>query len=214
MVEDFVRATGYLSLGSRFRRIGERLQGDVNMLLDAEGIAVPAPFFPALTAIQRAGSLTVGGLAEAMGVAQPGVTRSLAQMEAMGLVKSARGKKDQRQRTISLTRKGDELVTRTHQDLWPGCARRSLTCAPASTDRSRSMPCTWNSSAASGLVMLSVRSAPARTRTMRSGPLSTPITTSIWAGPSITSSSAGASVGIGASVPSGVLLGLRADKDG
>jgi len=119
MVEDFVRATGYLSLGSRFRRIGERLQGDVNMLLDAEGIAVPAPFFPALTAIQRAGSLTVGGLAEAMGVAQPGVTRSLAQMEAMGLVKSARGKKDQRQRTISLTRKGDELVTRTHQDLWP-----------------------------------------------------------------------------------------------
>jgi len=119
MVEDFVRATGYLSLGSRFRRIGERLQGDVNRLLEAEGIEVPAPFFPALTAIQRAGSLTVGGLAEAMGVTQPGVTRSLAQMEKMGLVKSARGATDQRQRTITLTGKGDELVTRTHRDLWP-----------------------------------------------------------------------------------------------
>lgn len=119
MVEDFVRATGHLSLGTRLKRIGERLQGDVNRLLEAEGIDVPAPFFPALTAIHRAGALTVGGLAEAMGVTQPGVTRSLVQMEKMGLVTSARGKTDQRQRTITLTAKGNELVTRTHQDLWP-----------------------------------------------------------------------------------------------
>jgi DNA-binding MarR family transcriptional regulator len=119
MAEDFVRASGHLSLGSRLKRIGERLQGDVNRLLEAEGIDVPAPFFPALTALQQAGSLTVGALAEAMGVSQPGVTRSLAQMEKMGLVKSSRGKADQRQRSISLTRKGDELVTRTHRDLWP-----------------------------------------------------------------------------------------------
>ena len=119
MTGDFVRASGHLSLGSRLKRIGERLQGDVNRLLEAEGIDVPAPFFPALTALQQAGSLTVGGLAEAMGVSQPGVTRSLAQMEKMGLVKSSRGKADQRQRSISLTPKGDQLVTRTHQDLWP-----------------------------------------------------------------------------------------------
>jgi DNA-binding MarR family transcriptional regulator len=119
MPEDFVRATGYLSLGTRFRRIGEKLQSDVGRILEAEGIDVPVPFFPALTAIQRAGSLTVGGLAEAMGVAQPGVTRSLAQMEAMGLVKSTRGKADQRQRSITLTKKGDDLVNRTHADLWP-----------------------------------------------------------------------------------------------
>jgi DNA-binding MarR family transcriptional regulator len=119
MAEDFVRASGHLSLGSRLKRIGERLQGDVNRLLEAEDIDVPAPFFPALTALQQAGSLTVGALAEAMGVSQPGVTRSLAQMEKMGLVKSSRGKADQRQRSISLTRKGDELVTRTHRDLWP-----------------------------------------------------------------------------------------------
>jgi DNA-binding MarR family transcriptional regulator len=119
MPEDFVRATGYLTLGSRFRRLGERLQADVGRILLAEGIDVPVPFFPALTAIQRAGSLTVGNLAEAMGVSQPGVTRSLAQMAAMGLVKSARGKADQRQRTVTLTKKGDELVSRTHGELWP-----------------------------------------------------------------------------------------------
>ena len=119
MVEDFVRATGYLSLGSRFRRIGERLQSDVQKLAQREGIDVPIPFFPALTAIHRAGTLTVGGLAEAMGVAQPGVTRSLAQMQAQGLVKSTRDKADQRQRNITLTRKGEDLVLRTHKDLWP-----------------------------------------------------------------------------------------------
>ena len=128
---DFVRATGHLSLGTRLKRIGERLQADVSRLLEAEGIDVPAPFFPALTAIQRAGTLTVGGLADAMGVAQPGVTRSLGQMEKMGLVKTARGKADLRQRTISLTRKGEELVSRTHQDLWPR-VRQAVAdlCAP------------------------------------------------------------------------------------
>lgn len=119
MIEDFVRLSGHLSLGTRFKRIGERLQSDVNRLLQSEGIDVPAPFFPALTAIQHAGSLTVGELADAMGVAQPGVTRNLAQMEKMELVKSARGKTDRRQRTITLTAKGNQLVNLSQQDLWP-----------------------------------------------------------------------------------------------
>jgi DNA-binding MarR family transcriptional regulator len=119
MPEDIVRELGHLTLGSRLKRIGERLQADVTRLAQSEGIDVPSPHFPLLTAVHRAGTITVGDIAAALGSAQPGVTRSLAQLEAMGLVKSARNTGDQRQRMVSLTPRGTELVIRTHRDIWP-----------------------------------------------------------------------------------------------
>jgi len=119
MPEDIVRELGHLTLGSRLKRIGERLQADVSRLAQSEGIDVPSPHFPLLTAVHRAGTMTVGDIAAALGTAQPGVTRSLAQLEAMGLVKSARNTGDQRQRMVSLTPRGTELVIRTHRDIWP-----------------------------------------------------------------------------------------------
>ncbi len=119
MTEDIIRQLGHLTLGSRLKRLGERLQGEVQRLALAEGLDVPTAFFPVLTALSRNGALTVGELAEALGVAQPGVTRSLAQMQKMGLVKSARGKADQRQRRVSLTAKGEALVDATYADIWP-----------------------------------------------------------------------------------------------
>ncbi len=119
MPEDIVRELGHLTLGSRLKRIGERLQADVTRLAQSEGIDVPSPFFPLLTALHRAGSMTVGDIAAALGTAQPGVTRSLTRLQAMGLVKSARNQADHRQRLVSLTPRGTELVLRTHRDIWP-----------------------------------------------------------------------------------------------
>jgi DNA-binding MarR family transcriptional regulator len=119
MAEDVVRHLGHLTLGSRLKRIGERLQADVTRLAEAEGLRVPAPLFPLITALSRAGTMTVGEIAASLGVAQPGVTRSLAQLESLGLVKSVRNKADQRQRVVSLTARGVDLVARSSVDLWP-----------------------------------------------------------------------------------------------
>ena len=119
MPDDVVRRLGHLTLGSRLKRIGEQLQADVSRLAQSEGIDVPSPFFPLLTALHQAGTMTVGEIAASLGIAQPGVTRSLAQLEAMGLVKSARNKADQRQRLVSLTSRGTELVQRARRDIWP-----------------------------------------------------------------------------------------------
>ena len=54
--------------------------------------------------------MTIGELAESLGVTQPGVTRNAAQLEALGLVRTLRTKADRRVRTISLTKKGADLV--------------------------------------------------------------------------------------------------------
>jgi hypothetical protein len=74
LTEDIIRAFGYLCLGSRFRRIGERLQADTQQIIDASGVAIQAGQYPFLAAIDRAGPLTIGELAEAApaGVADGG----------------------------------------------------------------------------------------------------------------------------------------------
>jgi DNA-binding MarR family transcriptional regulator len=72
-----------------------------------------------LAALDRLGPLSVGELAEAVGVSQPGVTRLLDRLEAEGLVKSNPRSHDRRVRPIALTRAGRQLIARARQSVWP-----------------------------------------------------------------------------------------------
>lgn len=117
--EDFIREAGFLTLGSRCRRLGERLQSDVSRFARAEGFEVPAGLFPILGALDRQGALTVGGLADALGVAQPGVTRTLSQLVSLGLVASVKEERDLRCRRVSLTEAGERLTAQMKAELWP-----------------------------------------------------------------------------------------------
>lgn len=119
MVEDVVRELGFLSLGSRFRRLGERLQSDVQRLLDDLGTGVQSGHFPTLAALDRLGPLTIGDVAEAIGITQPGATRIIVQLAKAGMVKVQTAREDQRRRVASLTAKGQRLVDSSKRDLWP-----------------------------------------------------------------------------------------------
>ncbi len=119
MVEDVVRAFGFLPLGSRLKRIGERLQADTQRIMDEMGVALQAGQYPFLASLDRLGPLTIGELAEAVGITQPGATRVVSQLTTLGLVKARQGTKDQRRRIISLTRKGQELVAEAKREVWP-----------------------------------------------------------------------------------------------
>jgi len=119
MIEDVVRGLGYLTLGSRLKRIGERLQAQAQVLIEETGFSLPAGQFPLLAALARMGPLCVGELAQAVGVSQPGVTRMLEKLESAGLVKSQRASGDRRVRPIALTRSGRQLVARSRTIVWP-----------------------------------------------------------------------------------------------
>ncbi|WP_288901323.1 MarR family transcriptional regulator [uncultured Sneathiella sp.] len=119
MVDDFVRRKGYLTLGTRLKRIGDRLQADVQQLFDAEEIPVQTAHCPLLAALDDLGPLTVGDLAEALGVSQPGITRTVGQLAKQGVVRVARGRKDQRTKVVTLTEQGRMLVQRGERDVWP-----------------------------------------------------------------------------------------------
>jgi DNA-binding MarR family transcriptional regulator len=119
MVEDTVKELGLLALGTRLKRLGERLQAQSQELLDAAGFTLPASHFPVLAALERRGRMSVGELAETLGVTQPGVTRMLEKLESEGLVESQRQAGDRRVRMIVLSRAGERFVARAKSLAWP-----------------------------------------------------------------------------------------------
>ena len=106
MVDDIVEQLGHLALGTRLKRLGERMQAETSRYLDARGLPVPASQFPLLAALDRPGGLTVGELAEAVGVSQPGITRSVARLADQGLITVTHGSADRRRRSVRLTAAG------------------------------------------------------------------------------------------------------------
>ncbi len=118
-MEDVVKSLGYLALGTRLKRLGERLQAQTQVVLGQAEVELPAGHFPLLAALDRLGSLSVGELTEALGVSQPGVTRMLDKVQAEGLVRSVQSEDDRRVRSIELTRSGRQLVTNAKRTVWP-----------------------------------------------------------------------------------------------
>ncbi len=119
MSEDVVRELGHLTLGTRLKRIGERLQAQTQRILDAHELNIQAAQFPFLAAIDRLGPLTVGEMAETVGMTQPGATRALGQLEAEGLVEIPQATDDARRKSVTLTKQGKRLVEIGKRDVWP-----------------------------------------------------------------------------------------------
>ena len=120
MVDDIVASLGHLALGTRFKRLGERMQAETTRFIEAGGMALPASWFPLLAALERAGGLTIGELAQSVGVSQPGVTRSVGRLAELGLIELvAHGSADRRRRAVQLTDAGERLVAQARTDVWP-----------------------------------------------------------------------------------------------
>lgn len=116
--EDALRALGLMTLGSRLKRLGERLQAEVQPILGELSPPVPAGQHPLLAALSRHGAVTVGELAALLGVAQPGVTRALGQLAALGLLTVATTVEDGRRRLVSLTPQGEAFVAAARAGVW------------------------------------------------------------------------------------------------
>lgn len=114
---EILRDRGATFLGSRLKRLGERLQaGAVKIAADA-GVPLQPPHMTLLAALDGH-TMTVGQLAQTIGISQPGVTRSIGQVAELGLVQTEQGE-DGRQRTVSLTEAGKTALARAKLHVWP-----------------------------------------------------------------------------------------------
>lgn len=114
---DILREYGPGFLGSRLKRLGERLQAGAARVTSDAGLPVQPAHMAFLAALDGR-TRTIGQLVQAIGISQPGVTRAIGQLVELGLVCSEHGE-DQRQRTISLTKAGEAALTRAKVLVWP-----------------------------------------------------------------------------------------------
>jgi ribosomal protein S18 acetylase RimI-like enzyme/DNA-binding MarR family transcriptional regulator len=114
---DVIADLGELFLGSRLKRLAERMQGGASRFVGEMGLKVQPTHMGLLAALDRA-PMTVGQLVEAVGTSQPGVTRGAGQLMRMGLIETVKSK-DQRQKTLRLTRKGEATMMRIKLQIWP-----------------------------------------------------------------------------------------------
>jgi DNA-binding MarR family transcriptional regulator/GNAT superfamily N-acetyltransferase len=114
---DVIRDQGIGFLGSRLKRLGERMQAGAARVTADAGLPVQPAHMAFLAALEGE-ALTVGQLVQAIGISQPGVTRAVGQLVELGVVRSEQGE-DQRQRTISLTPAGEAVLARAKLQVWP-----------------------------------------------------------------------------------------------
>jgi DNA-binding MarR family transcriptional regulator/GNAT superfamily N-acetyltransferase len=115
---DIVRERSALFLGSRMKRLAERMQGQVSRLVEQAGLPLQPSHMPVLAKLDRDGPQTIGGLSETMLLAQPTVTRAVSRLIELGFVDTSRLHRDQRQKTIALTPAGRDALDRAKLLVW------------------------------------------------------------------------------------------------
>ena len=118
-MRDVVADEGGVMLGSRLKRLAERLQSGAELIARDCGLPTQSGQMPLLTALWRQGPMSVGDAAAATGFSQPAITRTARQLAALGLVGSRTGAKDRRVRQLALTPSGQEVMERAGTSLWP-----------------------------------------------------------------------------------------------
>ena len=114
---DLLAGLGVGFLGSRLKRLAERMQADAAEVARSLDLPVQPAQVSLLLTIRLHGPLTVGELAERLQLAQPTVTRALGALEAF--VKVQRSTGDQRTKRLGLTKKGEALMVRIQTQLMP-----------------------------------------------------------------------------------------------
>ena len=104
-------------LGSRLKRLAERMQGGASRFVGSLGMEVQPTHMGLLAALDRR-AMTVGQLVDAVGASQPGVTRGVGQLIEMGLVESV-PQVDRREKMVRLTPAGEKMMVRVKLTVWP-----------------------------------------------------------------------------------------------
>jgi len=117
-MSDVLSELGPVFLGSRLKRLGERMQAGAARIIEGSGLPMQPGQMPLLVALDRQ-PMSIGQLVQAVGISQPGVTRSIGQLIELGLVQSEPGAGDQRQKTVSLTSAGKAAMARAKMFVWP-----------------------------------------------------------------------------------------------
>jgi DNA-binding MarR family transcriptional regulator/predicted GNAT family N-acyltransferase len=109
---DLIKELGPLALGSRLRRLSERLMRDVTRVYQAQQVEFEPRWFAVTYLLNQEGSMNITSIARALGLTHPAINQIADAMVKRGLLIAHKGKSDERQRVLSLTPKARGMVKR------------------------------------------------------------------------------------------------------
>jgi DNA-binding MarR family transcriptional regulator/N-acetylglutamate synthase-like GNAT family acetyltransferase len=119
MIPDTLADLGVTFLGSRMKRLADRLQTDAAATLQAMDLPIQPAQQQFLAVLRQQGPQTVGGIALHLRISQPTATRAVQALMEQGLIDANREGRDQRQKLLSLSPAGEALMDRLERELWP-----------------------------------------------------------------------------------------------
>lgn len=122
-LEDF----GELMLGTRLKRLSDRMYSDVDALYKARNITISSRCFAPMITLLNNGPMAISELAEALGQSHASVSQVSKILLNEKIIKHHKDPKDERRRLISVTEKGKALAENV-QDIWEDL-RTSLSSA-------------------------------------------------------------------------------------
>lgn len=114
---DIIYQLGALAFATRLKRLSDRLSRDVSQVYSELDVDFEARWFTILYALSERKSMSITGLAEALGLTHPAVNQIAAEMTARGLLESSKDKRDERKRLLSLSAEGKKIL-RILKPIW------------------------------------------------------------------------------------------------
>lgn len=103
---DFLDDLGELALGSRLKRLSDRMIGDASQIYGQADVLFESRWFPLFALLIRQGPHSVGDACVRLGISQPAVSRFAKELVAAGLVEYTDDPKDGRRKVMSLSAEG------------------------------------------------------------------------------------------------------------
>ncbi|MEX0941395.1 MAG: helix-turn-helix domain-containing GNAT family N-acetyltransferase [Pseudomonadales bacterium] len=107
---DVLRELGPLALGSRLKRLSDRLMQDGIRVYRESGLSFEPRWFPVYYYLSHMGPSAVTDVARGLGITHPSVNQVAKEMIAANLVSAYKDPKDKRKRVLALTKVGKSLL--------------------------------------------------------------------------------------------------------
>ena len=112
---------GVLALATRLRRLSDRIMQDGALMYQQAHVDFDPKWFPVFSLLAKHAPLGVMEIANMLEISHPYVIQLVRALEKKGYIKNIASKRDGRKRSIQLSNKGKELLTRL-QPLWSDLA--------------------------------------------------------------------------------------------
>ncbi len=114
---DFLSALGYLALASRLRRLSDDLMGDAARFYRTQGVEFSPKWFGLFKLLAEREVLSVGEAALQLGLTHPAISQMSKELTGQGLLTSKTDARDERRRSLELTKKGRDLAAKM-EPIW------------------------------------------------------------------------------------------------